>query len=209
MRTSLALLAAAAIALSTAFVAARAVGAAPQQQDAKQDKPEAMPGMDPAMMARMMELATPGKEHQELAARAGTWDIAYKFRMAPDAPWMDMKGSATARTLLGGRYLLEEHAFEMMGEPMQGIMLLGFDKESGEYISLWMDSMSTWWVEARGKKDAAGKLDQRGEMKDIAGKRPYRATSVAKPDGSYEHQMYDTIGGKEVLVMTYTAARRK
>ncbi len=159
-------------------------------------------------MARMMELATPGPEHAELAAHAGTWTVQYKYRWSPDAPWESAAGSVTSKPVLGGRYLMEEHSMEMMGMPMQGLLFLGFDKQSGEYTSLWMDSNSTWWVEARGKESPDGVTNLTGTMKDIAGERPYRMKTWTKADGTVENEMYDTIGGREVLVMTYTLQRK-
>lgn len=160
-------------------------------------------------MAKMMEMAKPGAAHAELAARAGEWTVDYKYRWSPDAPWTTAQGTVASKPVLGGRYLMEEHAMEMMGMPMQGLLFLGFDNSAQEYTSLWMDTSSTWWVEARGRKSADGSTSMTGTMKDIAGERPYRMKSWAKPDGSLESEMYDTIGGREVLVMTYTSRRKE
>jgi len=159
-------------------------------------------------MARMMEMATPGAPHAELMARAGTWAVDYKYRMSPDADWTTAQGVVSSKPVLGGRYLMEEHAMEMMGLPMQGLLFLGFDNSTKEYTSLWMDTSSTWWVEARGTQGAEGATNMTGTMKDIAGTRPYRMKSWKKADGAMEHEMYDTIGGREVLVMTYSSRRK-
>ncbi len=193
----------------TALVTTQVVGAS-TAPSAPQDQGHDMPGMDPEMMAKMMALATPGKEHAAIMERAGEWSIDYKFRMSPQMPWMEAKGTGSAKPILDGRYLMEEHRFEMMGMPMHGILLLGYDNEAKESISLWMDTTSTWWVEARGQTNAAGVSEMRGTMKDVAGKRPYRM-KVMPPaaDGSVEHEMYDTIDGKEVHVMSYTARRKQ
>ncbi len=195
---------AAAVALigTTAFVTAHVVRA---QQ--KQDTPSAF---DPAMMAKMMELATPGKEHQRLAERAGKWDLAYKMRMSPDAPWMETSGTDEAKMILGGRYLVEEIRCSMMGMPMESILITGFDKKSGEYIGFWADSMSTWWVTSRGKGDANGVIETKGTMVDIAGERPFRMVVRPNADGTVDTEMYDTIPPHgEVQVMTVRSTRKK
>ncbi|MCY2958625.1 MAG: DUF1579 family protein [Planctomycetota bacterium] len=159
-------------------------------------------------MAKMMAMAAPGPAHAELMSHAGTWLVDYQYRMGPDAPWQPMQGTVTSKPVLGGRYLMEEHAMEMMGMPMQGLLFLGYDNSTKEYTSLWMDTSSTWWVEARGGKSAEGTVSMSGTMKDIAGERPYRMKSWGRPDGSMESEMYDTIGGQEVLVMTMKSRRK-
>lgn len=159
-------------------------------------------------MAKVMELAATGGAHAELAARAGEWTVDYRYRWGPDAPWTPAQGSVSSKPVLGGRYLMEEHALSMMGMPMQGLSFLGYDNSTKQYTSLWMDTSSTWWVEARGTKSADGVTTYSGTMKDIAGERPYRMKTWSKPDGSMESEMYDTIAGREVLVMTYTLRRK-
>lgn len=159
-------------------------------------------------MKKMMEMAAPGPAHQEIVSRAGTWDVAYKYRWSSDAAWTTAQGTVTSKSVLGGRYLMEEHSMEMMGMPMNGLLFLGFDNSTQEYTSLWMDTSSTWWVEARGKRSADGTIEMSGTMKDIAGERPYRMRSWSKSPGVMESEMYDTIGGREVLVMTTTSHKK-
>lgn len=172
--------------------------------------PSSRPQMsEQEMMARMTELGTPGPHHKELMQQAGQWAVHYKFRMSPDAPWMETTGTNTSKPVLGGRYLMEEHRFDMMGMPMEGYLFIGYDNDSNEYISLWMDSGSTWWSESRGTEDPDGSVRMTGTMKDVAGTRPYRMRIVHEKDGSILSEMYDTIEGHEVLVMTMTSRRAK
>jgi len=177
-------------------------------------QPDASPTTHPPMseqemMARMQELGSPGPHHKELMQQAGQWAVHYKFRMSPNAPWMETTGTSSSKPVLGGRYLMEEHRFDMMGMPMEGWLFIGYDNESGEYISLWMDTSSTWWSESRGTEAADGSIQMTGTIKDAAGKRPYRMRIVHESDGSILSEMYDTIDGNEVLVMTMTSRRGK
>ena len=199
--------------LSAVALAAGAACATTEAQEKETPKVEtvaAQDGMDPAMMQKMMELAIPGPAHQEFAARAGTWNQHYKMRMSPDAPWTEFEGTCETKVVLDGRYLLEEVKFDMMGMPMQGMFILGFDNMSQEYIAWWADSMSTWWVTSRGKKDASGAIDLKGTMVDIAGTRPFRMVIRYKDADTTESEMYDTIPPKgEVQVMSFTSTRKK
>ena len=165
---------------------------------------------DPALMQKMMELATPGPAHEELMKGAGTWEETYKMRMAPDAPWTEFTGSSHSQPVLGGRYLLMNTSFDMMGMPMQGMQLLGYDNLTQEYTSLWADSMSTWWITSRGKKAADGTIDMKGTMVDVAGTRPFRMVIHHRSEDLMEIEMFDTIPPKgEVQVMSITSKRKK
>ncbi len=158
---------------------------------------------DPAeMMMKMMELATPGPEHAELAKKAGAWEQQYKMKWDPNGPWVDSTGTAEATSVLGGRFILEKVKAEMPGMgPFEGLQLVGFDKRSGEYISLWADTLGTWWVESRGQGKPDGTIEMKGTMNDAMGERPFRMVIKHKSDTESDVDMYDTIQGKEVLVM--------
>jgi len=158
-------------------------------------------------LAQMVEMAATGPAHADLTARAGTWKVDYKYRMGSDMPWLPMQGTITAKPVLGGRYLLEEHTVETPGLPMEGLLLLGFDNSAQEYISLWMDSNSTWWLEARGQKSADGVTTLSGTLRDSADERPYRTKTWTPAPGVVESETYDTIDGREVLIMSYTSRR--
>jgi hypothetical protein len=174
----------------------------------------AAPPPEPAAMsieeiaARTGELAEPGPEHRALAQQAGEWVLDYRIRFPPSTEWTETTGTASARPILGGRYLLEEHRYELMGQPAEGWLILGYDAMARQYVSLWMDTGSTWWSEARGTQDAHGVMTLRGETKDAAGARAYRMRVTHRPDGTSLHEMYDTVGGSEVLVMSYTRRRK-
>lgn len=177
--------------------------AGPSQEDAARPT-----GFDPAVMEKMVALATPGEEHAELAKHVGSWDISYKMRMAPDAEWMEIEGTSEAREILGGRYVLEEIDMNVMGMPTQGIQILGYDKMADEYTALWMDTFSTWWIQSSGNREDDGKIVLTGTMRDVAGERPFRQVILPKDDDSYAFEMYDTIPPHgEVLVMQGAAVR--
>ena len=167
------------------------------------------PKMTPEeVMAKTMELGIPGSPHQELTAQAGRWTKSMKWRMSPDAPWEEMTGgTCDSQVLLGGRYLLEHTNASFGGMPFEGYNLLGYDNMRGEYTSVWMDSMSTWWITSSGKKDKDGSINFKGTMRDAAGGRPFRMVVKTQSDGSVVNNMFDTIDDKEVHVMTITAKR--
>jgi len=174
----------------------------------KSTPPPPAPSPEEAMM-QMMKLATPGPEHAALMRQAGTWEQHYKMRWAPDAPWQETTGMSVSRPILGGRYLMDEVSFTLENQPMQGIQIFGYDNLTGEYTSQWADTMSTWWMSSRGKKNAEGVINLTGTLTDIAGTRPFRMVVKPHGDSASDVEMYDTIPDKgEVLVMTIAAKKR-
>lgn len=198
------LIAALALTAATAFVTTRIV-------DAQQgEKAPAQPIDVAEMMAKQMKLATPGPEHAEIMKGAGKWLLTYKFRMAPDQPWMESKGTMERKPILDGRWLMDEQQGDMMGMIIKSIGLFGYDNMAGEYVSLWVDSMSTWPITARGKQNKDGTIEMKGTMVDAIGSRPFRMLIRGKSPDEAEIEMYDTIPPQgDVLVMTIIAKRAK
>jgi Protein of unknown function (DUF1579) len=205
------LLAVAALACCGACASARAssASAAPKHgaSDAEPAAAAPAPMNEAEMMAEMMKLAKPGPEQAELAAGVGQWEDTFRMRFDPNGPWQEIKGSSERTPLLDGRYVMEHTNFVMLGQPMETVSIVGFDKRSGEYTCMWADMLSTWWTTAHGKRQPDGSIDLVGMMTDTAGTRPFRMHRVSGKD-TVHIDMYDTIPpAGEVLVMTVDGRR--
>lgn len=109
-----------------------------------------------ALAQRHMMSASPGPEHERLAAMEGAWDIEVKMWPQRGAEPMTMHGTVEARMILGGRFLLwtsDVSDVDQMGEQMS---ILGFDRRSGDYTLIGLDTSGTYWVTARGPANASG-----------------------------------------------------
>jgi hypothetical protein len=167
---------------------------------------------DPAeAMAKVSKAARLGPEHDRMATLAGTWDLQFKHRSGPDAPWQTETGTAVLTMELGGRYLLEKLTCTYDGAPYQGVRVHGFDNLEGNYFNIWMDTLGTWPVLSRGTKDANGVLRYHGRWFDThtPSGRPFK--TVARRDGEdmWQLDLFDTIDGEEVKVLEATYTRRK
>ena len=60
----------------------------------------------------------------------------------PGMPPFSMTGVET-NTLFGGRWLVTENKFDMMGQTFEGHGSNGYDPAKKAYISMWADTMST------------------------------------------------------------------
>lgn len=121
-------------------LAAGGAFAASEQASAQGELP---PGMTAEDMARWQEAASPGPEHEKLAAMAGSWTFKGTFWMGPDAPPMTSTGTAERKMILGGRVLVEKVKSEFQGEPFEGLAMTGFDNVAGQYWGTWVDNMGT------------------------------------------------------------------
>jgi Protein of unknown function (DUF1579) len=121
---------------------------------ADEKKPSAQ---EQAMMEAWAKHATPGEFHKKLEPMAGEWTYTAKFWMAPDAPPMDMKGTATRKMIMDGRFLQDEVVNSGDGMPFKGCGLMGYDNHLGKYVMTWIDSMSTSIMQATGEVSADGK----------------------------------------------------
>ncbi len=162
-------------------------------------------------MQLMMKLATPGKEHKQLMKMVGDWDIVTRYRMANDAPWQEGKAKASYKSVLGGRWLMQDFEGNMAGMPFQGLQFLGYDKLRKLYVSSWRDSMSTWAVHTEGKAAKDGKsIEMSGLMVDGLTPKGRKMRMVIKflSDTKQQFDMYDTIDGKEVWVMSQLSTKK-
>jgi len=84
----------------------------------------------------------PPEELKELAYMEGEWDVAMKFRMGPDTPWMETTGTTTYKHVLDGGAIHATFQADMMGMPMTGHQIYTYDREQNRYESIWIDSMA-------------------------------------------------------------------
>ena len=105
-------------------------------------------------MNKWMEYMTPGTMHEQLATTEGEWKTISKWWMDPasNEP-MQSEGTATFEMILGGRYQKSYHSGEVMGMPMEGINILGYDNATKEFTSIWIDNMGTGTAVAKGRYD--------------------------------------------------------
>ena len=160
----------------------------------------------PEAMARM----TPGPMHKKLDPLIGSWSATGKWRMTPDAPWQEFASTAERKWILDGRFVEERVKSQMMGQPFEGIGLIGYDNTRQEFTMVWVDSMSTGtWVSA-GKLDGS-KLTFEGTFSDpMTGEKNVWSRSVldmSAPQHTFKGFAKDA-AGKEYVNMEMTATHK-
>lgn len=185
--------------------------------DAKKDVPPGPP--DSAAMAAMAkaweDFAKPGDMHAWLGKGAGTWTCdSVASWMMPDAPPTYGKATSTETVVVGGLYMQGDYSGTMMGAPMSGKSLTGYDKMKKKFVSSWIDNMGSGIVRLEGDYDAATKtLNMKGKQSDPGrnAEADIRQEQKWIDDNTYMLTMYGTgpDGKTEQKFMQGTFKRKK
>ena len=131
---------------SLLFVGALAVAAlALFTHQAVSQSVEGFEDLDPAEgMKRWMETAKLGEPHKFLNQLVGEWDTEMTMWTAgPGSPPMKSAGTARWYWLMDGRWLAGESQSVMMGMPLKGFYVLGFDNFRRKFVNMAINSMGT------------------------------------------------------------------
>jgi len=177
-----------------------------------ENKPPEMTPEQKAEMEAYTKAGTPGTQHQQMAATAGTYDLKFKSWHEAGQPPMEDTGTATRTMALGGRVLVEEVNSSMMGAPFTGHGMMGYDNVTGKYWSTWNDSMSTGLMVSSGTCDAGGKnCTFTGSWNDPIKKAPVKARMTTKWT-SPTIEVFEMYGpgkdGKEMKMMEITYTKK-
>jgi len=162
-------------------------------------------------MNAWMEYMTPADMHEMLAKSNGDWKTISRWWMDPAGEPMESEGSAKFEMILGGRYQKSYHTGEVMGMPMEGINLLGYDNATKEFTSIWIDNMGTGTAVAKGKYDEHTKsIIMNGSMIDPMTKKDMSFKQIFKriDDNHQIVEMYMDFEGQEFKSMEVELIRQ-
>jgi len=115
----------------------------------------------------------------------GTYSGVSLTWLDPAKPAVEAPARATAKAILGDKFLRIETATRTMGQANKGVFILGHDPETKSYHCVWMDSFhmapSMMFCKAD-KKANAKEISVLGDYSDGAGGRWGWRTSFAQPD---------------------------
>jgi hypothetical protein len=184
-----------------------------------QDKPAAgAPAMDAKKAAEMqkymeasVKAATPGPEHEKLKAMAGTFDVKTSMWVEPNKPPMESTGgTATNKMILGDRFLMQEFSGTFMGEPLNGMVISGYDNLKKKYTSMSIDSQMTSMLTGEGTAEKDGTFTFSTDMIDVITGKVSKGKVLVKPSGTgYTTEVWGPPkGGKgkhwKFMEMTFT-----
>jgi hypothetical protein len=177
-----------------------------------QEAPAGAPTPD-QMMEMMKKLAAPGPGHKVMDRMTGTFTAKMKSWMEPGKPPVESEGKQTSEWILGGRYVVDDYQSEFLGEPFHGMGINAYDNVKKEYVSTWVDTMSTGIMVMRGSYDEASKtMTMTGSFDDPMTGAPMKVKTVGKflDDRTHVFEMYmETPDGGwfKNMEITYTRAK--
>lgn len=175
--------------------------------DPKNDKPMS----HEEMMEVYTKLATPGEPHKLFTSLTGSWTTKTKEWMDPQKPAVESTGSADIKLLLGGRFLQQEITGSMHGKPYSGIWTVAYDNLLKQYVSTWIDTMSTQIFIMNGTANADGKtITLTGQHAEVGGGyMAHRAIWKIVDGNAQEFIMYGTHHGGDEMKMLEVIYTRK
>jgi Protein of unknown function (DUF1579) len=191
--------------------------AAPVTSPAGQPNPQ-------EMMKQMMELAKLNENHKLLSGLDGNWNYTIKFWMDPDpnAKPQESKGTATRKSVMGGRYFVMDVTgkMQMPGQDgkmkdmqFKGMAVEGYDNVKKKFVASWIDSMGTGIQFSEGTYDPATKtFTYTMEMEPVPGMKSQVRETLKVPDNNHMMlEWYETQGGQErkTMEINYTRAGKK
>ncbi len=138
--------------------------------------------------------------HKMLATQNGTWDNEMTMWMEPGKPPSTSKSVSVNKMIIGGRYQQSTYTGQMMGEPFEGISILGYDNLKKKFVNSWVDNGGTGIMYMEGNYDPATKtITLTGTMPDpTTGKDCTMRQVISLTDDKHNTmEMYNTpAGGK-------------
>lgn len=133
------------VGLSVAGLSVRAGDPAKGQPDMQQ------------MMEAYARVSAPGAEHHRLDVMVGDWKVQMSFWADPGSEPEVSAATSHIAWIMDGHYLQEDVVAEgdAAGVQFRGRGTYGYDKARKEYVSVWIDTMSTAIPSSVGQWDVA------------------------------------------------------
>ena len=174
------------------------------------------------MMKQMMELSKIGENHKLLSSLDGNWDYTIKFWMNPDpnAKPQESKGTATRKSIMGGRYVMEDVSGKMQmpgedGKPkdvqFKGMGMEGYDNVKKKFVASWIDNMGTGIEFSEGTYDPATKsFTYTSEIEMVPGMKTAVREVIKIADNNHMTlEWYENQGGQEKKTMEINYTKKK
>ncbi len=145
--------------------------------------------------AAMIEMGKPAEELRFIKPLIGTWDAEVKLWMGPGEP-MVSRGVMVNDWVLGGRWLRHTYKGD---DNFEGSGYFGFNKTTGKFEGLWIDTMSPMMhIEVGDYDEGAATFNMTSETLCPMTKMPTNKRSVTRIESPDRHvlEMYSSSAGE-------------
>jgi hypothetical protein len=123
---------------------------------------------------------------------------------------MEATGTAKNTMILGGRFLQDELESTMMGMPMQGLGITGYNNTTGQIEFTWMDNMGTMMMMGAGTIEGKTMTLFSTYMDPMMQKETTsRLVTVLLGPDEYTFTMYAAGGDEDMVMMEAHYTRKK
>jgi hypothetical protein len=107
------------------------------------------------IMIKKFEVSKEEGIHHQLGQMAGKWEGVARTWFEPDVVADESPIQGNIKSILDGRFLLHEYKGSFTGKPLEGVMIIGYDLNTGNFQSAWADSfhMGTGIMFSQQKKE--------------------------------------------------------
>ncbi len=170
-----------------------------------------MEKMKAEAMAKWQQYATPAEGHKPLQQLVGEWAYTLKYWSSPDATPEESTGENEIDWILGKRFLEMDVDGTSMGQPFNGMGIIGYDNAKKQYVGMWVDTMGTGIMTSTGQYDAAtNTFTEKGSFTDpLSGQQTFKGVTKIIDKDNFTYDMYILAGGEEVRVMEIKYTREK
>lgn len=198
------------------------LGQSPAASEAVSSSNSASQPNEADIMKQMLDLSKLNENHKLLSSLDGNWQYTLKMSMSPDpnAKPQESKGTATRKSLMGGRYVVMDVSGslqmpgadgKMQNVSFKGMGIEGYDNVKKKFVASWIDSMGTGIAFSEGTYDPSTKsFTYRSEMEPVPGMKTRVREVVKLIDNNHMAlEWYEEQGGSEKKTMEINYARRK
>jgi hypothetical protein len=152
----------------------------------------------------------PSPEHLWLAGQAGEWDVDCAYWSIPGEDPLKIAGKETVETL-GSFWIVGRFEADMVGTPIVGLSVTGYDPVRRLYSGSWKDSYTPFPYRFEGTLEEDGTLlVLEGENYDPMRQRTATYRCRTKYNGDAERVMDLSVDadGSEVRILEYRFTKR-
>lgn len=162
-------------------------------------------------MDAWMDLGKPGPEHAEFKKLVGEWTASVKEWRMPGAEPTVSTAKSKYSMVMGDLILRQDYEGKMGEVPFQGVSYTAFNKGTGKYEALWMDSMSSGMMFMNGTETEKNKaFEYKGHFFGPGGVKVEMRSIMKRVDADTQTmEMYMNMGQGEMksMEMTYTRVK--
>lgn len=150
---------------------------------------------------KFLELTLPGPEHEILKKFEGKWKQNIILRHTNEE--VAGKGNIENNLIYNGRFLEMNANFNFLGYPLEGKIIIGYNRHSASYFLFGIDSYDTKPIYVHGEYDKKNEeLTFQGSYHNSKLKKniDFRIVLKIERENKYTYKVYNKIGKEDRLV---------